>query len=291
MKRLLAWSFALAVAAGCGRTTLEICPPGTEGCACYGNATCNAGLVCVADTCELENSGSAVGSGGMVGSGGVVGNGGVVGSGGVVGHGGAVMGGTMGMGGTTSGATFHLGRAEGAMTGYGWVALGSLDTLTAPTCGGKPVLMSTPCTTGYTWPTDYGLCMSGSIPALPAAPTASDYNANWGIILAAGTTAAQGGGLGAAYASMAINLSGSPQSGLRAMVHRKGDSDATSYCTAMVSGQRLAFASFNTACWDGSGMALTAADVPGIDWVGVQVYSTSRPIAVANLCLESIFFE
>jgi len=184
--------------------------------------------------------------------------------------------------------TFAGGKAEGAMTGYAWVALGSADTISDPTCGGTSITNAAPCATLPTWSSSTALCISGSIPAL--APTNPDYAGNPGISVGVNADA-MGGTLGQSFSSMTIALTGSPGSGLRAMLHKKGDSEATFYCLAVTSGP-MTFTSFNTKCFDTppDGVALTAADVPNIDKISVQVASTSSPITVSNLCITGITF-
>ena len=67
---------------------------------------------------------------------------------------------------------FSDGKAVGAMTGGGFVASGSLDTITSPSTGdaGAPA-----------WSATDELCLSGTLPALPDLPTSTDYGANWMI--------------------------------------------------------------------------------------------------------------
>ncbi len=78
--------------AGTGSGTGGVeCVDGTERCPCYGNGTCNEGLVCASDLCVN------LGSGGQAGAGG---SGGVVGAGGDTGSGGDATGGEVGAGGT-----------------------------------------------------------------------------------------------------------------------------------------------------------------------------------------------
>jgi hypothetical protein len=188
--------------------------------------------------------------------------------------------------------TFASGKAQGAMTGYGWVALGSADSITDPTCGGIAFTSTTNCA-ATTWDTanPSALCMSGSVPALSAVNP--DYTDNWGVVIGVTSTASTpSGGLGQSFSSIAITVTGSPASGLRAMVHRKGDPDTTSYCAAMTSGTAIAFTSFNTKCYDTppDGVALTAADVPNIDEIYVDVPSITTAITVTNLCITGITF-
>jgi hypothetical protein len=183
--------------------------------------------------------------------------------------------------------TFAAGKATGAMTGYGWVALGSADSITDPTCGGKPITSAAPCATSTTWASATALCISGTIPALGTPP---DYTGNWGVSVGVNSDAA-GGGLAQSFSSITIAVTGSPSSGLRAMVHKKGEPDATSYCAALTSGP-MPLTSFSTTCYNTAtpGIAITAADVPNIDKVSVQVSSGSAAITVASLCITGITF-
>jgi len=187
--------------------------------------------------------------------------------------------------------TFASGKAAGAMTGYGWVALGSADTVTDPTCGPSKAAITSaaPCATSTNWSTTTGLCITGSIPALGTPP---DYTGNWGVSVGVNAGPAAGTGLGQSFASITIAVAGSPATGLRAMVHRSGDPDATSYCYALTPGTAIPLTSFSTTCYNTAtpGTALTAADVPKIDKVSVQVSSGAAAISVASLCINGITF-
>ena len=77
-------------------------PEGTEGGACYGNKTCNAGLVCASDLCV-----SLPGGGGSGGAGGTPGQGGAGGS--------SNSGGTVGVGGGCAGKIYVAKQAPAAM--------------------------------------------------------------------------------------------------------------------------------------------------------------------------------
>jgi hypothetical protein len=67
---------------------------------------------------------------------------------------------------------------------------------------------------------------------------------------------------------------------------------ANPYCaTITTSGAPIPLTNFNTACWDNSGTALKATDVPNIDKVGVQISSDLTNVyVVSNFCLKSIAF-
>ncbi|MGA9657387.1 MAG: hypothetical protein WBP56_10200 [Polyangia bacterium] len=190
--------------------------------------------------------------------------------------------------------TFASGKAAGAMTGYGWVALGVSDTISDPTCGANKAAITNaaPCAADPNW-SGTGLCISGSVPALPAAPTSTDYSNNWGVSVGVNATdTTPSGGLGQSFSSVTITVSGSPSSGLRAMVHRKGDADATSYCATLTSGTAMPLTSFSTTCYTPAspGTAITATDVPNIDKISVQVSSGSAAIPVSSLCITGITF-
>ncbi len=205
-----------------------------------------------------------------------------------------------GVGGATVGptgntVTFTSGKASGAMLGYGFVALGSADALTDPTCGtGKTTITNAaPCATSTNW-TGTGLCMTGSIPALPAAPVAADYSSNWGVSVGVNATEPAGSGLGQSFASITITVAGTPTAGLRAQVHKKGEADSVNYCVNnFTSGTAMPFTSFVTDCYNGTpaGTKITPADVPSIDKISVQVSSGSTAITVTNLCITGISFS
>jgi hypothetical protein len=187
---------------------------------------------------------------------------------------------------------FGAGKGQGAMVGYGYVALGALDTVSSPTCGPTKaaITKTTACPADPNWSSTSALCVSGSIPALGPTP---DYAGNWGLSVGLNTTDPAGSGLGQSFASITITVTGSPTSGLRATVHKKGDPVDTSYCSPMTSGTAIPFTSFNTKCYDTppDGTALTAADVPNVDQVNVQVSSGAAAITVADLCISKIDFK
>lgn len=180
------------------------------------------------------------------------------------------------------------------MTGFGWVALGSLDMLTDPTCDSDKhaIDSATPCTTTTNWSSSSSLCISGKIPALPEMPFQSDYDNNWGIQIGVNTSEPPGTTLGKSYKSIAITVSGNPDSGLRAEVHVKGEPAGQTYCAEMTSGQAIQFSDFNQECWNGTSAspskALSSDNIQNIDKVGIQVSSTQSEIKVENLCLQLI---
>jgi hypothetical protein len=194
--------------------------------------------------------------------------------------------------GATYTVTFNAGVAKGAMTGYGWVTMGVLDPVTSPTCGPNKDAISnaSPCvSTSTNWDSSNALCVSGTAPALPPSPTSQDYSDNWGIQLGANASDPLGA-IGKTYSTITLNFTGTPQTGLRATVHRTGDPIGTTYCSLVTSGTPMALTSFNTSCWNGSGTNLTAADLPKIDKVGLEVPSTQSEITLSKLCLTGIVF-
>jgi hypothetical protein len=271
-----------------------------------------------ASTGSVVETGGAIGTGGVVGAGGAIGTGGAIGAGGKdggfvdAGRGGGGAAGAGGAGGTggkplgtggSAGAggtlvdpnngdatTFDVGKASGVLNGWGWVSLGGQDTLTSPTCGtnNAPITPSSPCQTTTNWSASDALCLSGRIPAV----IDSQWNDNWGVQIGVNVTEPGGGTLGKPYSTITLFTRGtvSPtNTDLRAEVHLAGDSDATTYCARMSSGTPVAFASFNTNCWDGSGVSLRSSDVPKIDKIGLQISSDDRnTYTFSDFCLTRV---
>ena len=209
-------------------------------------------------------------------------------------------GGTNGGSSCTPGDTkvcFKDGKAEGAMTGFGWVALGMLDILTDPTCDtDKHAIDSAhPCTTMTNWSTSDSLCISGTIPALPAMPFQSDYDNNWGIQIGVNTSEPPGVTLGKSPTLVTVTVAGTPSTGLRAILHVKGEPAGQAYCAELTSGQAIPLSKFNLECWNGDAAApakaLDPSNIPNIDKLGIQVSSTAAEIKVQSLCLQSIAFQ
>jgi len=249
--------------------------------------------------------GGVKGTGGAIGgTGGVTSVGGIGGQGGVIGYGGITsvvgVGGTTGMGGATtpvnagSVVTIANQQAQGAMTGFGWVAFAALDTVTDPTCRSPlgPMPYGTAC--GDTaWSSPAAYCITGFIPAVPSPATDTDFSNNWGIQIGVNATPIAGGILGQPFSSLAVSMTGMPLTGLRVTMHRKADPDATNYCADFTSGTSIPFVRFSTTCWDATkpGTYLLAADVPNIDKIGIQIPSVvGSPVTVTNLCLTGITF-
>jgi hypothetical protein len=197
--------------------------------------------------------------------------------------------------------TFSAGQAQGALTGYGWVAMGPVgDSVSSPTCdrssagGGKTdpitgVAVTGACNTQTNWDSTTALCMTGSIVALPATPTKTDYSNNWGLEIGVNANSDAVSTIGVAHTSINVGVTGAP-TGLRVNIHRKGDPDTTPYC-ASYTGSAIPLSSFNTACWDNSGTPFTAADAPNIDKVMIQVPSSGTAITVTELCMTGITFN
>jgi hypothetical protein len=87
------------------------CAPGGEGCACYGNKTCDATLTCASNLCVALGSGGSAGASGASNSGGKKGLGGTLGVGGKLG-----LAGTAGTGGVP--ASGGVGGAGGSHQCY-----------------------------------------------------------------------------------------------------------------------------------------------------------------------------
>jgi hypothetical protein len=230
------------------------------------------------------------------------------GSGGTAGGGGGgAGGGSIAPSGDT--VTFAKGKASGPMSGYGWVALGAQDSLSSPVCdasGATPpggtadlITKANPCPSAggkAVWSSDTALCITGSAPkVMPSAAFPNgDYDAAWGLQIGVNSSEPPGTTLGKTYSTITLNFTGLPTPAgavMRAEIHRLGDPDATTYCATTTSGTPITLTTFNTACWDNTGTALKATDVPNIDKIGLQVSADlSNTYTVTNLCLTSIAF-
>lgn len=195
---------------------------------------------------------------------------------------------------------FAQGRAQGAMSGYGYVSLGVLDRVTSPTCGGMPIgslapseppvtFDSTCWPNAITWSSSSALCVNGEIPAWSPSPSYMDYLINWGILVGAATRDPVQG-IGVSYRTVALTVTGGECDTMRAVVHLADDPANLVYCAAMTSGVPIRLSSFNTECFFGSGTALSLSDVPKIDKVAVQVPSRRTAVKLKDFCLTKIEF-
>jgi len=213
--------------------------------------------------------------------------------------------GTGGSGGGGGGDTvsFASGAATGPMTGYGWVALGSQDSLTSPTCdasgaGGlssQPITTANPCPEvggKAVWSSDNALCITGSVPIVVNA----DYTDNWGLQIGVNSSTTAGGVIGKTYTNITMNFDGLPTPAgavMRAEIHKLGDDAGTTYCATAISGTAMPIASFSKTCWDGNPGSFGADGGPAaIDKIGLQVSADiNNAYTVTNLCLHSIVFN
>jgi hypothetical protein len=195
-------------------------------------------------------------------------------------------------------ATFVSGRAQGVLSGYGYVSLGVVDSVTSPTCNGMqiggispsmpPVTFNSTCRpSAITWGTATGLCVSGAIAGWSSNPSYVDYMIDWGIMVGVATREPVQA-IGIAYSSITLTVSGSNSDALFAIVHLADDANNLTYCARMTSGKPVKLSSFNTECLFGNGKSLCEKDLDRIDKVGVQVPSTQSPIALTDFCLTKI---
>jgi hypothetical protein len=183
------------------------------------------------------------------------------------------------------------------MTGFGWVALGSADTITDPTCGASKaaITSATPCAAAPNWSSTSALCITGSTPALSSSPTSAEYSANYGVVI--GVNAGDAGGtgdpslvLGQAFTSITIAATGLPTSTVRAQVHVKGDPDGTSYCMTY-SASAMTLANFATDCYNTAPTGkIAAASIANIDKFSLEAVSGSAPVTVTSMCIAGITF-
>jgi hypothetical protein len=177
------------------------------------------------------------------------------------------------------------------MVGYGWVASGSSDSITDPTCGATKATITTaaPCAADPNWSSTSSLCVSGSIPALPATPTQADYNANYGIVVGVNANDPSGT-LGKAFTTMTMTATGLPTGIVRAQVHVLGDPDSNSYCMTY-SASAMTLAKFAVDCYATAPTQLIpAASIANIDKVSLEAVSGQTAVTVTSMCITGITF-
>jgi hypothetical protein len=202
-------------------------------------------------------------------------------------------GGVISLGGITSTGpnivTFSNGRAQGPMTGLGYVELGLQDTITSPLCAEDPnnptvtrpitapdlneceTAGKTCPTTGQTvWNSTSALCISGTTPKIttPAGATSPDYKSDWGLQIGVNTsdppadTSGNGHTLGTNYSTVALTINPSAVTpanpAIRAFVHLVSQACTDDpYCFTVPalppSGVPVPMnlTDFNTECWAG----------------------------------------
>jgi len=225
------------------------------------------------------------------------------GSGGSSAAAGTHAGGTPATGGTTAAGgspaaggntvTFSSGAAVGLMSGYGWIAMGTDgDAATSPTCGTTApytsITATAPCTTQTQWDSTSALCITGTIAALSA--TTPDYSGNWGLEVGVNANSDGTSAIGKSFSTISVAVSGTPTAGLRVDIGTTTSLSTAPYCALWTAGP-IQLTSFNTACWDNSGTQMTAADVPNITKVMIQVPSSTSAITVSELCMTGITFN
>lgn len=215
-------------------------------------------------------------------------------------------GGQSGGGSCTAGADsvcFSAGKASGLMTGYGYIALGKLDTATQPVCdntanGGTATELITaekPCPEAggkSVWTTpDVGLCISGSIPVV----TGGAYTDNWGLQIGCNVSDPAGGKIGTSYSKITFTFNDTAvtpkNNAIRGEIHVSGDAADKTYCATVNSGKETSLVAFNTKCWDSSGDSLTTDMIPNIDKIGIQISSDDlKAYEVKDFCWTGLSF-
>jgi hypothetical protein len=184
----------------------------------------------------------------------------------------------------TSAANFCQGKAQGALQGYAYIALGLQDTASSPVCAEDPKDLSktrpitapalgtcdetgkTCPTTGQTiWNAPDALCITGTIPKVQN----SDYDSDWGLQIATNTsnppadTSGNGQTLGqiasdaSSFTTIALTTTGTvtpANQAIRVIIHLVSmECWRKPYCATMsASDKAIVLTSFNTQCWNGS---------------------------------------
>jgi hypothetical protein len=132
-------------------------------------------------------------------------------------------------------------------------------------------------------------CISGSVMALPPTPTPADLANDWGCGIGFNLNQAEGAGTTAMpYAfsgtGVTVTTTGVPPCTVARVVV---DLAGTDYCAAFTEGTAIPWTTFNTACWDNSGTALTGP--PTSQSIKVQfLTSAAGACPYTNFCVTGI---
>jgi hypothetical protein len=137
---------------------------------------------------------------------------------------------------------------------------------------------------------DGSLCISGQVMALPANPTPADYSNDWGCGI--GVNLDQAMGMMTAKnpftltgTGVTVNVNGVPSCTIaRVVIDQNGATPA--YCAPLTPGVEIPWSKFNTACWDGSGTALTGP--PSSQALKVQFVTSMTACPFTNFCLTQV---
>jgi hypothetical protein len=191
----------------------------------------------------LGTGGVIAGTGGAAATGGVLATGGVVGTGGVVSTGGAV--GTGGVVSTTCSVTDGVGtfsRNSGDGRFESGTGSGYAFAYVSPYTGGPATDCGAPTNTAT------GICASGTVPAQASYTAVSGIAWNVNQPGGVGTTAA-------VYAGTVTNVGLSYKNNTTSTLRVQASTTSGDYCYTLGAGTSAALtaASFNSACWNGSG--------------------------------------
>lgn len=191
---------------------------------------------------------------------------------------------------------FVGGELQGLFSGVGWIDMAPNASLTDPTCGTDKhsITSDNPCTTRVNWNSETALCMTGAVTGLPATATAAEHEINWGVKIGVGLKGANDIGLAIAkYNQVAFRFSADAKIASRAVLHRKGDPDTTTYCIDDIrSGAALRLDRFNTKCWgDVTTVYLELQDIPKIDYFALRLVPFDETRVFSNLCLQGLSFQ
>jgi hypothetical protein len=94
------------------------------------------------------------------------------------------------------------------------------------------------------------------------------------------------------FKSITFDSSGDPKTGIRAILHRKGDPEWKIYCLdSIASGKTFTLTKFNAKCWgDNTFVDLALADLPVIDQIGLMLPMITNQVTVDDFCLKEVRF-
>jgi hypothetical protein len=132
------------------------------------------------------------------------------------------------------------------------------------------------------------------MPALPAPPSADDYNKNWGASICVKARPDGIGSLGLNFSTITVNFTSGSSIPIYVWMHISGTQGTFPwqgyYCAIPTSGVATTYETFNNACWDGSGVIPPWQGQGKVDDICVGALSSQASEALDGLCLASIVF-
>jgi hypothetical protein len=136
---------------------------------------------------------------------------------------------------------------------------------------------------------DGSLCIDGHLMQLPQAPTAADYQNDWGCGLGINLNQSMTGNSTGTFmltgTGITVNTTAIPPC-TSARVWLAASTVDPGFCAPLTPGVEIPWSDFNTACWDGSGTTLSGP--PTIQGIRILFVTGFTACDFTNFCLTDL---